>query len=96
MGDEHPEKPHGFGWYFAWILMALVLYVASIGPLTWYHFRGPGLPFWAERIADVVYAPIDWFLHSAPEPLTAPLWWYLDFCGWELNVTFESMKRPVP
>lgn len=59
---EPAKQPHGIGWYAAWIAVALVLYVASIGPVDACAIRG-----WISvDTASSIYGPLVVFLRIVP------------------------------
>ncbi len=72
--DEPPNKPHGIGWYAAWIVLALVVYVASVGP------AGCALmmieaPEWVNSTFEVVYYPLVASERAADISERYMFWW---------------------
>lgn len=72
--DEPPKQPHGIGWYAAWIVLALVLYVASIGPASGLLVAyGRYCPQLAEGCFMWFYSPLQIVLPRNAEPFV--VWW---------------------
>ena len=78
--DAPPKKPHAIGWYAAWIVLALVPYVASQGPAV-YTFIAWGGPDWLWNAVAFGYHPLNlWCQNGLPgsELIDAHnLWWQL-------------------
>lgn len=77
MTDATPKKPHSIGWYAAWIVLALVMYVASFGPASWmrYHY-GHFFKLGLGRAIDAAYSPIIWLRWHGPDWLVEAILWY--------------------
>ena len=72
------DKPGVAFWATVVLVVLLVGYPLSIGPVIWWHDRNT-IPAWAEAPIEWFYSPLDWIAHQAPDPIRAPLFWYADF-----------------
>lgn len=57
MSEEREQKPHRVRYWCCWAVVALVLYVASIGPVG-YIVVTTDVPRWVDVTFSLIYYPI--------------------------------------
>ena len=98
MADETPPRRSTLVWVLPALVLAPVLYVASLGPALWVLFRlmDCGVP-WIENSAEYLMLP--WMpiglLASQFEPFGHVLEWYIQFFEPGMAIT-SPPSTPVP
>ena len=78
-----PRRPFPWHQLAAWLLVALVLNVLSIGPafaVAYLKWGSPlGWPDWVGSTFNIVYTPVFWAAKVGPG-FESVLWGYIDLC----------------
>jgi len=69
------RKKPGVAFWATVLLVGLVLYVLSIGPVMWLGVR-KYLPDWALGARATIYRPMIWLVEDGPRPIGRAIEWY--------------------
>jgi hypothetical protein len=74
------SKKSGVAFWASVVVVVLMLYVLSVGPLLWIDEKTAGqtvLPEWAVAPINMLYTPLALGAKSGPPIIRAPLRWYM-------------------
>lgn len=71
------RKPGVSFWATAVVVVVVVVYPLSYGPVCWLAFHGL-LPEWSVGAFNVFYGPIVWLYFYGPTPIIEAIRWYTD------------------
>ncbi len=77
-GMNDDKKKPGVAFWASVVVVGLLLYVLSSGPIMWLVVRNY-LPDRAVSTCESIYRPMIWLVEDGPEPIGSAIVWYAAF-----------------
>jgi hypothetical protein len=77
--SELQKKPGWAFWATVVVVVALVAYPLSSGPVVWLYWNKLGQPGWMKSVMGTVYAPLEWTANNGPDWLKEGI---SSYCRW--------------